>query len=151
MKNLFFCSLCFFFLLVSCSKDNDISNAELIVNDWRITARTVDPPIAFGGTMVSDLYAQAESCYKDDIISFKSDGKYTVEEGLTKCDDSDPQVSEVGTWQLNSDETILVLTDSDSDVTEINIVKMSKNSIEMNFIEKENDVNYTYTLILDIN
>ncbi len=100
-------------LVSSCNKDKDDgpSKTEMITaNPWKLTAFTLDPPIEFLGVPFSDLYAMMDECSQDDRMIFNEDGIYQFDEGETKCEASDPQVVEAGTWDFGSDETELVIT-----------------------------------------
>lgn len=86
--------------LAACEKENDPpSNAALIVGkDWKITKYFVSenssPPY--------DLFTtpNISICTKDDIYKFSSDGKYIIDEGGTRCYQSDPQIYQEGTWVI---------------------------------------------------
>ncbi len=70
---------------------------------WKMTAHTVSPGVDFdlNGVIVTDLFAVEGGCTHDDITKYTTDGKWSIDEGATKCLPSDPQ-TESGTWILNS-------------------------------------------------
>jgi hypothetical protein len=92
----------------SCKKDDDNGGADvaqleanLTAGDWIQVDHKQDG--------VSDWDTDWEDCEKDDIATFFTDGSYQIDEGPTKCDPNDPQVSESGTWQLTQDGKQLVM------------------------------------------
>ena len=46
-------------------------------------------------------------CNTDDITIFKTDFTYVEDNGATKCNTSDPQILETGTWSFTTNETHL--------------------------------------------
>lgn len=105
------------FMFSACKKDNEMSvKTELLTSGlWKISALTIDPafPIydnefnIIGTT--NDYFAMMDNCEKDDTRTFKTDKTMIIDDGLTKCDSSDPQ-KVTGTWNFNSDETVLTST-----------------------------------------
>jgi hypothetical protein len=49
-------------------------------------------------------------CEADDITAFKTDSTWSLDNGSTKCNTSDPQVIETGTWSFTSDQMQLNYT-----------------------------------------
>ena len=45
------------------------------------------------------------ACKKDDEILFKSDLSYVLSQGASKCDPSDPDISDIATWKFLENET----------------------------------------------
>lgn len=135
------------FLLFNCKKDAKVTKKDLLSGkNWIMTAETISPAMNVNGTLITDLYAQTPSCTKDDIGKFSSNGTYTLEEGLTKCNLTDPQVFETGNWTLSSNETILVMTSSTGAVTNGTIQELTSNKLILTEVENFNGVNYTLTL-----
>ena len=97
------------FVLAACSKkDEPASKASLLTRKWKQT----DLLVSQAGTAPVSVYnTLVEDCSKDDIWEFKADGSFTVVEGATKCDPSDPVLISTGTWQLIENETKLVIDD----------------------------------------
>lgn len=108
-------------LTYSCSKDDDnsvssLTKTEMIARTWKITA--IDMTVA-GETF--NVLDSLPSCVKDNIYKFTAAGIYSSEEGLTKCNDTDPTVVETGTWLFMLSETKLKMNVSswsfpDSDI-----------------------------------
>ena len=46
-------------------------------------------------------------CRLDDITNFKTDFSWSYENGATKCNTTDPQIWETGTWSFTTNETHL--------------------------------------------
>ncbi len=47
------------------------------------------------------------SCKNDDLLIFKTVNSYELNEGATKCDPRDPQIQDVGFWELYENDTKL--------------------------------------------
>lgn len=131
--------------LSGCKKDKSESNTDkLSGKDWKMTALTVDPPINFGGTMISNVYSQIPACQQDDLTIFNSSGTVTFDEGASKCSSSDPQSTQ-GTWTWNTDETVLSITDS-GNTESYTIVSLSSSEMVATFTDNSTGVVETYTV-----
>jgi hypothetical protein len=134
-----------FLAILSCKKDEEPTKKDLLCGkNWILVAETISPALNYNGTLITDLYSQLESCSKDDIGIFNTNGTYTFEEGLTKCDVNDPQVWDSGTWVFNSDQTILVLT-GDGGTLNATIVELSSSKFVTSQEMTIDDVKYTIT------
>lgn len=136
-------------LVINCKKDESVTSSRkdlLSGKSWIMTAETISPAINVNGVLITDFYAQEASCTKDDIAKLNSNGTYTLEEGPTKCDANDPQVFETGTWTLNSDETILVMTSSTSIVTNAKIQELTASKLVITEEETLSGIKYTLTI-----
>lgn len=91
-------------LFVSCSKDEKTTIEILTAHPWKISAAVISPGITnpANGSVITDLLALAGSCLADNVFSFTVDSKYVEDEGPTKCDPSDPQLT-TGTLALSAD------------------------------------------------
>ncbi|MCX6256321.1 MAG: hypothetical protein NTW49_00205 [Bacteroidia bacterium] len=99
-------------VVISCKKDETKSRTELLTGKyWITTAVTIDPAVNINGTLVTDIFAQEETCRQDDLQKFTTNGVYTFDEGASKCSANDPQTTN-GIWSFNSDDTILSITDN---------------------------------------
>tara|TARA_B100000700_G_scaffold299872_1_gene367371 strand:- start:15 stop:563 length:549 start_codon:yes stop_codon:yes gene_type:complete len=81
--------------------------------DWKINTSVIDPPVIFGSGEVSDYLVFTEECRRDNLITydfFNGAGTYTIREGATKCNASDPNTYEVGNWEINSDTSMIYIT-----------------------------------------
>lgn len=97
--------------VLACSKDSGSSSATaqamLTTGRWQMSDATVTIP---GTSITVDVYDSIPSCIKDNFYAFASDGTATIDEGATKCDDSDPQTAS-GNWKLLSSNTQLQTLD----------------------------------------
>ena len=136
-------------LVINCKKDENVTSSRkdlLSGKSWIMTAETISPAINVNGTLITDLFSQEPSCAKDDIAKLNSNGTYTLEEGQTKCSVNDPQVYETGTWTLNSDETIIVMTSSTSIVTNAKIQELTASKLVTTEEETLSGIKYTLTI-----
>jgi hypothetical protein len=132
-------------MTISCKKDEETSKKDLLCGkDWVLVAETVSPAFNYNGTLITDLYAQMADCEQDNIGKFNTNGTYTFEEGVSKCDPSDPQVWDTGTWVFSSDETVLVLTSSTSGIQNSEIQELTSSKLVVTY-EVILDVTYTIT------
>lgn len=108
-----------FVLLVTisaCKKDEEdtatpkTATEYLTAGFWKTTSITINPGVNFGGTVITDFYAQMLPCSKDDITRFNANGTITDDEGATKCDVNDPQTTTDGTWVLSADNSSITIT-----------------------------------------
>lgn len=132
-------------MFTSCSKKkDDPSTTELLTNkNWVITAETVDPPLPFNGTTISDLYAQLSACEKDNVVRFTSPNIYTEDEGATKCIASDPQ-TKTGTWVLSTDQKTITTTES-GQTTSLSILSLTSSELKVKAATTLGAVTYNIT------
>lgn len=78
----------------------------LTTGNWKLTAVMADED--GDGTYETNSFAEFESCYTDNTLTFKTNGKLQLDEGTSKCAASDPQSMETD-WQLTNNETTLVI------------------------------------------
>jgi lipocalin-like protein len=110
----------------ACKKgDNDKTNTEKIsLAAWKYDKAEIDiNKDGTGDLPVPD--SQIEPCEKDNLITFKADGTGTIDEGATKCDQSDPQ-SMPFTWTFKTNETVInfptaIVAGVDGDVTLVSL------------------------------
>lgn len=82
----------------SCKKkDPEPTPRQKILGKWKMLS---------GSTTVSGSTTPADPCELDNITEFKTGDVYTIDEGPTKCDPSDPQTT-TGSYNLNEAGTIL--------------------------------------------
>jgi hypothetical protein len=107
--------------LSGCKKKDDakpLSKAELLASTtskkWKLIALTAATPLGsfdlFDKNNLSQVYL--EDCQKDNVYIFYADKKYEEDEGATKCDSTDPQKADSGTWSISADETKLTISSS---------------------------------------
>ena len=100
--------------VAACSKSSSKTKAEyLVTSAWKYSAAGLD----LDGNGSIDVIAPVslvEACLTDNTITFKSDKTGSIDEGPSKCDASDAQVTPF-TWELkelSNNETQLVLSTS---------------------------------------
>ncbi len=116
MLKLLIFTCCVALILPACEKDDKSkTRTELLTSgSWHVTAYTVDPAIDWDGdgTDESNIYAIMEQCIKDDYTTFTADGKGELDEGPTKCNDNDPQVTPLE-WSFDQSEEQLTVQGTD--------------------------------------
>jgi hypothetical protein len=102
-------------LSLACSKKGSSikppSNMDLITqSSWKYDTAGIGSDNS--GTIVLALPAGTiKDCQKDNIITFKSDGTGTEDEGPIKCDSLSPQTTPF-TWSFNASQTQITSSDS---------------------------------------
>jgi len=105
-------------VLGACKKDSEpaptptaATKADVLVaKNWRLSAQTTTYSIANTPSVSQDEYATYSSCERDNFLKFNANKTLLVDEGATKCDQSDPQTQN-GSWDFNSDYSKLTLMD----------------------------------------
>ena len=107
---------------IACSKNDGttVSKTQLLCSAaWKYDTAGIDADN--NGSIDAALPAgYVQDCKKDNIVSFKSDGTGTSDEGASKCNAGDPQTSSF-TWSFINNETGMnfpqqVFTGFDGDV-----------------------------------
>jgi len=130
--------------IFGCKKDETTSAKENLIGKWMVTAMTISP--AYYG--ITDMFSTNDACSKDDLTIFNADGTVQTDEGLIKCNASDPQTTNDGTWALSADGKTLTMTESASSISVITIVTLSSSSFVGKMTYVESGVTYTYTITL---
>jgi hypothetical protein len=139
------------FLFTSCTKDEPkkaLTKTELLCSSpWKLTSLTIDPGLDVGnGVIITDFFAQYEPCSKDDLIKYNTNGQGIYDEGPTKCDPNDPQVTSF-TWLFNADETKLIENGNE----EYNLIGLNETELTLNQVLNGDEIggnpfiNYTIT------
>ena len=111
--------------VAGCSKEANITKTDLISKAWKYKRFS-----AVAGALTVDVLSTMQPCELDDIYRFNSNKTYSVEEGATKCDPSDPQIIESGSWRFNTAETKLYLgTDS------VEVIELTSTSLHLRFVD----------------
>jgi hypothetical protein len=140
-----------FIFIVACQKEDKMDKKEILsAHSWKISGLKVDPAVNFGGIPISNLYVWMPACQKDNLLFLNDDGSYQFTEGATKCDETDPQIFEQGTWSLSEDESKLFTT-SDSTSLEYAIESISTSEIKGSYTLNVNGVVYNYSVIFAAN
>jgi hypothetical protein len=97
MKKLAFISISFITLLTtSCKKETETCtlSSTSILGSYKIASILYK---ADAQTPAVDEFTTYEACEKDDILTFNSNGTWTLSEGVTSCN---PPNSDNGNWSL---------------------------------------------------
>lgn len=113
-----------------CSKDDDNSSSTptqtnlqlLTAHGWRMTNFYVN------GIDVTSTYYTA--CELDNILTFNTDYTYVEDEGATKCNASDPQIVDSGTWGFGNNQTILIYAPGTPSEADFNITQLNANNLK---------------------
>ncbi|PZR29741.1 MAG: hypothetical protein DI535_01140 [Citrobacter freundii] len=117
-------------VLSGCSKDDDNNDPGetktqlLIKSNWKLEK--------VEASIIGDVTSQFEACEKDNTITFAAtsndatSGSGTLDEGPTKCDNSDPQSASF-TWELITNGTVLRTSQAliDGGSTDFTIVSLN--------------------------
>lgn len=123
------------FILASCSKDNDTpqgATAILTSGKWKITSSTAILTAA-GTSETIDVLALLEPCVQDNYYIFGIDGVGITDEGAIKCDDSDPQTTSNGSWQLLNNDTQLQAGDASGNEVLTNIKQLDNSTMILEY------------------
>ncbi len=130
---------------ISSCKDDDVtpSKTEILTSKsaWKITGSTSNGV---------DDFSTWSDCNKDDLLKFSKDGKLTVDEGSTKCDQDDDQTV-TGTWVFQEGETKLKFTfDGDDEIYTIDELNTSSMKISYSYSDNINGVSFTIKNVITL-
>ncbi len=143
-KVLFALTFCCLFAFVACKKDPVPPTKEelLTAKKWKISAFILTLP----NGSVENILAGADVCEFDNFQKFETNGTVTEDEGATKCDTTDPQIADSGTWAFNTEKTQLTITLSGGKVV-TTLLELSATTLKYSFDEDStSDGKYTVTL-----
>lgn len=130
------------------SSNSSKSKTQLLTQkNWKIVAHTVNPAVDLNGdgTADSDVFATVyEACNKDDIYSFETNGTGTVDEGPTKCDDTDPQSTPIQ-WLFKSSETVIQINQGVVSL-DFNLVELTESTLKVSYTQSNGTVTVTQTI-----
>lgn len=101
--------------LTGCKKEDAVAPASaktdlLLAKTWKYTDAKVAGKSVFNTPLLDD-------CEKDNLTKFNANKSVTFDEGRLTCDPASAQ-TELGTWDLTTNETKLKITDSSGTVVE---------------------------------
>jgi len=108
------CLILFVLVMVACSKDDPSALSGILsrhTSGWMMTSAIV----TING-VDKDVFndpAYIPDCDKDDVSVFLSDGTYQLV-STVKCNASEPDVLETGTWSVSENDTRLTITVANS-------------------------------------
>jgi hypothetical protein len=76
-----------------------------VSKNWKITEVTKN------GTSIFSSYQECES---DNVYTYYADKKYTLAEGNTKCDSTDPDLIFQGSWHINTETNTIIIVNGGS-------------------------------------
>ncbi len=140
--------------MTACEEGEDLltpptAKERLADGPWVYTAHTIEPGMIQGNYVITDLYAQLDSCDQDDIYAFSSTGTFTLEQGEKSCIANVNQIIDNGTWEIDEDETELSLDFSNSDDATYQISDLTKRQLVLLKKYTDNGINFTETLTYD--
>jgi hypothetical protein len=106
----------------ACKKDStaDKSKTELITQAaWKL----IKSESKTGTGVWVDGTGLFPACERDDNFVFRTNASYEINEGLTKCSPTDPQIYETGTWAFQTNETEVRLTSTGSSSSDISAIE----------------------------
>jgi hypothetical protein len=141
-------NICHISITTACEKDKNVESN--IIGSWAYTAMTINLglPNPNSGSPITDFFFQMSPCDRDNFITLKSGGTYQVEEGATKCAETDPTIVESGKWVLSADEKTISVTPTNDSPYEFEVVEAGKGQLRLNRAERYNGVNYTIAMTL---
>ena len=98
--------------VLSCNKDTNslpTSNSDYLTSKPWLTVHTWTKPALDSPWSLIDTLIPV--CQRDNLLTFTSDLRFSVNEGTLKCDTTkgSPQVILTGTWSLQNNQSILVV------------------------------------------
>jgi len=120
---------CLIFLLAACNKkDHTVSKTEMLTTgSWKLTGAESDDD--GNGTYETNDYAIFPACFTDNFYVFKTGGQLVMDEGVSKCDQMDPQ-TETSSWSFVANETELVI---DADNYEIKVLNNTTLKLKLDY------------------
>jgi hypothetical protein len=112
----------FLLFLFACKKEDAKSKTDLLTQKtWMIQKLETKE----GNNPWEDDFPTWDACSKDDRYIFRANNTYEFNEGLTKCDPSDPQIFDSGSWSFTNNETKLLIGSDEFTIvslTETNLI-----------------------------
>ena len=122
--------------VASCKKEVVLTPKDhLTTGSWKLIAQTSDGV---------DSYTSKEACEKDNSLSYSVAGKYTVDEGPTKCKATDSQ-TQSSDYSLSADNKSLSMKDEKIGITfDLAVLELTATSLKLqfNFFGKINVLTY---------
>ncbi|MFK7906415.1 MAG: lipocalin family protein [Chitinophagales bacterium] len=72
-----------------------------------------------------------EDCDEDNSMIFNRDNTLTEIYGAIRCDADEPNQAAAGTWSFSTDETELILTNTDGEASEYSLQTLNANKLEL--------------------
>lgn len=121
------------------------TTAELLTDGrWQMRSLTINPGVIVSGVVITDYYSQLYEYDKDNILQFKADGTYIIDEGATKEFPSDPQTRQ-GNWLLSANEDKLTVWVS-ADTLVYDLLTVTEDLLEVRYAQRDTSTNINYIL-----
>lgn len=131
--------------MASCSKKDEDKTpsptpaTSKIVGTWKCISAKGDKPLGqyADGRFGYDYYEDGvlPDCSKDNLTIFYDGGKFSLDEGKTKCDPSSPQLYGSGNWSIKGDT--LELTNSGGQPKQSRITQLDDATFKLEWQEKD--------------
>jgi len=131
---------------LSCKKDtgdnDNIAKTKtelLTTGSWKYTSCAIDPAYDYygDGNPTTNIFSIMKDCEKDDFETYKSNGTWEYNEGLTKCDPSYPQIFSES-WSFAAGETKLFVG-----TVECTILELTATTLKLRYSFEDSGVTYT--------
>jgi len=135
--------------LIGCDKSNSTNNPSTqtpnyLIKKWKYSDILAIAP----GYPLTSIYTSLEICKRDNFWEFKSDGTFTIGEGLTKCKPTDPDAASSGTFVLFNSNTQMTMTETGKPAKNVTILELTANSLKLNYSDSIQGLPATITAIL---
>ena len=107
------------------------TNSDLADTKWELVSFIVEDDNGSNET-IGDM----DACELDNILVFNDNSTFAFDEGLTKCDQDDPQIQDGGIYLLSDDQAGLILTMED-EVTAMKVLELSETTLKLQVDESE--------------
>ncbi len=135
--------------IFSCSKSDEStitatpSKADMLLyKRWQKTAQNIRPAKLINGKEVTDLFAEENTCSRDNLFLFYEDKTYDCVEGFSRCNSTDPDLTAIGTWEIAEDETRLNMFSAIGLKSTNKILEFSESKIVLESYQLEDGVFY---------
>lgn len=137
-----------FVIFISCKKDKDENvnavktKTELLTTGiWKRTALISNPAYDWNadGTFDTNILNTMFPCEKDNFETYRTNGMVVINEGVIKCNSSDPQTWSV-TWTFGDNETKLIWDGNDV----YTLLELTETTLKFQSTFVENGVTYTH-------
>ncbi len=119
----------YLFFLGSCLKSLTQSKTDRLTNGkWSITVHK--EYYAGLGFPPRDLYASYPSCKKDNYYVFTKDGSGEINQGPTKCNSGDPQVTQL-IWRFTNNDTHISIFSADWKIVQLDETNFIITSVQV--------------------
>ena len=131
--------------IASCKKNKKASNTSYLTNGQWYQKSAVASVNINGTTLSYDLFMQFPECMKDDYRVFERNGDVIKNEGMTKCNEEDPQEAVEGQWMFTESETMIQLPLL-GNMVDMKIVELNRDMLVVQAEQNYNGALASFTL-----